>query len=100
MSALSLSQPLVTRPSRWTIVLLLVWIVLGVRIGFALVRRESFSGDLGIPLVAFIMATAVVGSRVFAWLRPAKSPAKPDQAPESSRAGEHPARPATESGSP
>ena len=58
-------------PSAWTLGLFVVWIVLAVRIGLALVRNEPFSGDLGIPLIALFAITAVLGSRVWSLLHPA-----------------------------
>jgi hypothetical protein len=57
--------------SRWTILLLVVWSLLAIRIGYALVRSEPFSGDLGVPLVAFFITTAVVGSRIWSVFHPA-----------------------------
>jgi hypothetical protein len=55
------------RPSPKLLLLALVWAILGVRVVLAGVHREAFSGDiLTLELFAFVVATAILGSRV--WL--------------------------------
>jgi len=54
--------------SRWALVLFIAWAVLALRIGVALARRESFADDLALPAVAFIVTSALLGSRVWQWL--------------------------------
>jgi hypothetical protein len=60
---------------RWTLVLPLVWIALGARIAVALVRHESVRDDfLSLALVAFLMTSAVLGSRIWIWFQDHPAP--------------------------
>jgi hypothetical protein len=55
--------------SRWALLLPLVWLALGVRIAIALVRGQSVREDfLSLALVAFLMTSAVLGSRIWLWV--------------------------------
>ncbi|HVH41833.1 MAG TPA: hypothetical protein VM925_05800 [Labilithrix sp.] len=55
--------------SRWRFLLPLVWLALGARIVVALVRGESIREDfISLALVAFLMTSAVLGSRIWLWL--------------------------------
>lgn len=57
-----------TAPSRWALLLPLVWLALGARIVVALMRGETIRDDfLSLALVAFLMTSAVLGSRIWLW---------------------------------
>jgi hypothetical protein len=64
--------PLHVHFSKWTAALTIAWGLLGLRIGYAILRGEPLGGDLSLPLIAFIFATAVLGSRVWSLFRPAE----------------------------
>ena len=62
------SAALSDQRSRWRYLLPLVWAALGARIAVALIRRESVRDDfLSLALVAFLMTSAVLGSRAWLW---------------------------------
>ncbi len=55
--------------SWWSYLLPIVWVGLGARIVVALVRGESLREDfLSLALVAFVMTTSLLGSRVWLWV--------------------------------
>jgi len=60
-------SPAHARPSRPIIFLGLLWALLGVWVVAAFVRGESLrDDDVALPVLAFLMASAVIGSRL--WL--------------------------------
>jgi hypothetical protein len=54
------------RRSRWFLLLLVLWSVLALRIGVAVVRGESFKDELALPALALFVTSAVLGSRIYA----------------------------------
>ncbi|MBX3205043.1 MAG: hypothetical protein KF764_08230 [Labilithrix sp.] len=61
-------SPPSTRRSRLRFLLPIVWVGLGVRLVVAFWRGESVREDfLSLALVAFLMTTAVLGSRIWLW---------------------------------
>jgi uncharacterized membrane protein YsdA (DUF1294 family) len=55
--------------SPWRFLLPLVWAGLGARLAIAVMRHESIREDfLSLALVAFLMTSAVLGSRVWLWI--------------------------------
>jgi hypothetical protein len=55
--------------SPWRFLLPIVWAGLGIRLAVAFARNESVREDfLSLALVAFLMTTAVLGSRVWLWI--------------------------------
>ncbi|HVJ94677.1 MAG TPA: hypothetical protein VM580_33050 [Labilithrix sp.] len=56
--------------SRWRFLLPIVWVALCARILVALSRGEPLKNDfLSLALIAFFMTTALLGSRVWLWIR-------------------------------
>lgn len=66
MSSPTTLSPEAPRTSRWFLLLLLLWSLLALRIGVAVVRAESLKDDLALPTVALFVTSALLCSRVFA----------------------------------
>jgi hypothetical protein len=53
------------RTSRWFVLLLVLWSLLALRIGFAVARAEPLGDDLALPTVALFVSSALLGSRLW-----------------------------------
>jgi hypothetical protein len=61
------------KPSRAVLLLWIFWGLLVLRVGIAVVRGESFQGDLALPALGLFVSSAVLGSRVYARIAQPKS---------------------------
>jgi len=66
------TAPIVANPrtSRWLVLLLVLWSLLALRIGFAVGRAEPLGDDLALPTLALFVSSALLGSRLWSMLRP------------------------------
>jgi hypothetical protein len=53
------------RTSRWVLLLVVLWSLLALRIGFAVARAEPLGDDLALPTVALFVSSALLGSRLW-----------------------------------
>lgn len=61
--------PLPTRRSSWRFLLPVVWLGLAARLAVALAHHEPIRNDfLSLALVAFLMSSALLGSRIWLWI--------------------------------
>lgn len=61
-----------TQAGRVSAVIFLLWLMLAGRVGVAIVRHESFSGDLALPVFALFVLSTLLVNRVWFHFRPVK----------------------------
>jgi hypothetical protein len=68
------TAPDARRPPRWFLILALLWLLLALRIGLALVRGETLRDELSLPTIALVVTTALLGNVVYAKIQTRRQP--------------------------